>query len=154
MDTPLADRLRPQTLDDISGQHHRISTRLPLRCAYSAAVFLICRRQAKAQGFACPDNFVGQVAGGAVDLQFYGTYHDESICLVPCGTGDPLSGILPDVPLPPDTYTSPKRPPGSGVSRPSPRLRPFPARRHHWHCRKKTPRAACYTAFQRTGGTP
>ena len=28
------------------------------------------RRQAKAQGFACPDNFVGQVAGGAVSADF------------------------------------------------------------------------------------
>ncbi len=30
----------------------------------------IDRRQAKAQGFACPDNFVGQVAGGAVTADF------------------------------------------------------------------------------------
>jgi hopanoid biosynthesis associated protein HpnK len=30
----------------------------------------IDRRQAKAQGFACPDNFVGQVAGGAVTEAF------------------------------------------------------------------------------------
>ena len=30
----------------------------------------IDRRQAKAQGFACPDNFVGQVAGGAVTAEF------------------------------------------------------------------------------------
>ena len=30
----------------------------------------IDRRQAKAQGFACPDKFVGQVAGGAVTTEF------------------------------------------------------------------------------------
>ena len=30
----------------------------------------IDRRQAKAQGFVCPDNFVGQVAGGAVTAEF------------------------------------------------------------------------------------
>ena len=31
MDTPLADRLRPQTLDDISGQHHLLDENMPLR---------------------------------------------------------------------------------------------------------------------------
>ena len=34
------------------------------------ALSCLDRRQAKAQGFACPDNFVGQVAGGAVTADF------------------------------------------------------------------------------------